>query len=102
MLKSKDLISICRACKQVSSKFNYQVKDTELEGIEEVGLVCPNCDEWYHSYFANSELKEIADKVPSMARKQKREYQKRFDRLQKKIRRKLKMQRVGKRWVPLD
>lgn len=98
-IKENSRVAICKVCRKVSSDFDYHVRQTTLNGIKEVGLVCPKCNEWYHSYFANKELEMVADKVPTMRRKERRLYQLNFNKLQKKIRKKLNMRKVNNRWI---
>lgn len=102
VIKKNDKIAICRVCRKVLSNFQFGIRDTPFKDIQEVGIKCPNCDEWYHSYFANPELKAIADKVPTMKRREKRQYQVWFNKLQKNIRREMGMRKVNKSWVYND
>lgn len=72
--------------------------DRQLENdLIEIGLECPNCGAWYHSYFVNDDLRRNRPK-PTDDRRKRREYQKRFQRFQKRTRQRLGMRKIGGRW----
>lgn len=76
----------CNGCQQ-SFKLDQVLSERKLDNdISEVGLICPGCQKWYHSYFSNDELENLRNQLGnSPIRKKRREYKKKFDRLQKKL-----------------
>ena len=68
------------------------------QGLIEIGLECPNCGHWYHAYFLNADLRDNRP-APDADRKTRREYQLRFQRLQKDTRRRLGMRKVNGKWL---
>ena len=67
-------------------------------GLIEICLECPNCSHWYHAYFLNADLRDNRP-APDADRKTRREYQLRFQRLQKDTRRRLGMRKVNGKWL---
>lgn len=67
------------------------------DDLIEMGLVCPNCHHWFHSFFLNHHL--IATRPnPSDDRTIRRGYKSKFDRFNKKTRKRLGMKKVDGKW----
>ena len=89
----------CSKCNEeyMFSKIGYT--DRELEdGIIEVGIECPNCKYWVHVFFTNKDLIDLAPSKDSN-RDKRRLFKIKFDRFNKKIRRKFKMVKSGRVWI---
>lgn len=89
-------IKICPDCLKRFTNFEYLSR--MREDIKEVGIECPNCEAWFHSFFLNKDLD--TNRPDSKAqRKEKREYKKRFQAFQKRTRKHFKMRKVNGRWL---
>ena len=92
-VKKGSTVSICSNCRKVFkfSTVGFKERDVEvLENVTEIGIECPNCQQWHHSYYLNPEL--VAMQAKNADRKQRREYQRKFVKFQgwcqKKVRNK--------------
>lgn len=90
-LQKGDLITICPECRHV---VNYQPTDFRskliADNVTEIGLECPFCQHWTHSYYVNEALTIKALLVQKADRKTRREYTKEFKRFQKKMKARFK------------
>ena len=90
----------CSNCNTLVQADGFTDRQREDDLIE-IGLECPNCEACYHSYFVNDDLRRNRPK-PTDSRRERREYQKRFQRFQKRIRQRLGMKKIGGRWREVD
>lgn len=96
-LKGKRFI-LCVKCRKSADFQDFKSREISIKGIEEIGLECPHCAEWYHSYFLDNDLKDNRPK-PRADRRVRREYKKRFQAFQKKTRKRLGLRKVNGRWL---
>lgn len=93
LMKQQQATISCVECK---AEFSYRAEKHDLgNGLYELGIRCPVCDEWYHSYF-------ITDKIirlPRKNRNERRHYKAELRRLNKKERKKRGIRKVNGRWV---
>lgn len=91
-MQKGSLVSVCSNCKQVFNFRNvgFTSKPTLIEGIEDVGIECPNCEAFVHSYYLNDELKAMQN--PKATRKVRRAYKHKFLKLQRWVEKKLRQQ----------
>lgn len=89
----------CTTCQQKFDfrQVGYTVRQIDAD-LKEIGIECPNCQEWYHSYFTNPAL-EAGRPHQGADRKERRAYQKAVKRFNKKMRAALGMVKKGGRWV---
>ena len=90
-------VVLCRACKtsvlMPTSFIERQIEDDLIE----MGLECPNCKYWFHSFFLNHSL--IATRPqPTDDRKIRREYKSKFGKFNKQTRKRLGMKKVNGKW----
>ena len=91
-------VALCKNCKTQVRRTGVEEKEIK-PNLYEIGESCPNCQHWYHWYFLNDDLR---DNKPDNSRKSKREYKKRFDRFNKKVRGHLGMRKVNGQWQKRD
>lgn len=93
LLKQQQAKITCVECK---AEFQFQAERHDLgDGLYELGICCPVCDSWYHSYF-------ITDKIirlPRDNRHDRRHYRAEFRRLNKRERKARGLRKVNGRWV---
>lgn len=86
----------CSNCNTLVRADGFTDRQRE-EDLIEIGLECPNCGAWYHSCFVNDDLRHNRPK-PTDSRRERREFQNRFHRFQKRTRQRLGMKKIGGRW----
>lgn len=105
MITTKDLlkqakkgqtVKICPDCLKRFPSFEYSGRTRE--DVKEIGIECPNCKSWFHSYFLNEDLETNRPSLKS-PRRERRAYKKRFQAFQKKTRKRFKMRKVNGRWL---
>ncbi len=90
------------SCTNCDAKFNKE----KVEFIErpagkdyEVGLYCPNCSLWFHSFFLNDDLKNM---ITAMAIQTNRKIRRAYEAKHKKFnvykRKKMNMRKMNGRW----
>jgi hypothetical protein len=83
MIKKGSLVSVCRNCKRVFNFRNIGFTTKKLDypkGIMDVGIECPNCENFTHSYYLTDELEKM--QKPDATRDEKREYKRKLRKLQ--------------------
>lgn len=95
-LKGTKLV-LCRSCGRNVPMTDFTDRQVE-NGLIEIGLECSNCGEWYHSFFLNDDLQENKPQ-PEDDRDSRREYQKRFQKFQRKMRKRFDMQKINGVWI---
>lgn len=89
-------LTLCSAC---MSQVRMSLTSRPLEGdLIEIGMECPFCHHWFHSYFLNPDLRDNRPKGTD-SRKARREYQLRFQRFQKVTRKRLGMRKVNGKYA---
>ena len=94
------VISLCKACRHVVdfASVGFTSRPVEADDkLTEMGIKCPNCGQWHHSFFLD---KWLEDNRPSerAARQTRRDYQRRFKRFQEKTRKRLGLVKNGNTW----
>lgn len=84
----RKVVSICPSCRRVAEFTGFTTKRFEF-GLVEFGLQCPKCDHWQHSYWMDDELLMMQTLQPT--RKVKRDYEHKFDKLQKRMEKREKL-----------
>jgi len=83
-MKAGDIISICPECRSV---VRPTFKEREIErGVYDVGVVCPKCGAFVHSYYLDNELKALQKEQAT--RQERRLYELKFRRLNNRLRKK--------------
>jgi len=72
----------CPKCDKVQ-QVNFKSKPLD-NGIDEIGIECSGCGYWHVAYWLNEELKEA--QIPKASRKHRREYERKFKKFQRKMR----------------
>lgn len=84
--------TLCSKCHRMMLDVDFESRNVEGQrGITEIGLKCPHCDQWYHSYFLNDELRRLQANMSGrkVSRQERRTYQGKFVNLNKRMRRKM-------------
>ena len=77
----------CNSCNWIGNFIGYQSRELDND-VTEIGIECPGCEKWYHSHYLTSELEKLQEKVKSSKgnRKTRREYERKFRKVQDKLR----------------
>jgi len=70
MLRKKRVLITCPNCKfewDVDAK-NYLTVRNYPEGIKDIGVACPQCDNWTHSYFDSPDLATARARLKEVSR----------------------------------
>lgn len=82
-MKKGSTVSICSHCRKVFKFSTVGFKERPvgiLKDVTEIGIECPNCQQWQHCYYLNPKL--VAMQVKDADRKHRREYQRKFVKFQ--------------------
>lgn len=89
ILEKGSQITICPECRHV---INTELKDRPaiydiltIPNVLDIGLECPFCQHWTHSYFINNNLLQRALKMDNKPRQVRRQFSKDFKKFQKKM-----------------
>lgn len=84
------MIVLCKNCNSTfdTSKIGFISNPVEgLEDVEDIGLECPKCKTWFHSYYLSKELKKLQTGIRN--RHERRAYEHKFKKFQKMMGRKV-------------
>lgn len=99
IMKQRINFARCLNCNVQFNKEQVEFKERPAGKDYEVGLDCPNCGLWFHSFFLNEELKEM---ITAMALQTNRQIRRAYDAKHKKFnaykRKQLGMRKVNGRW----
>lgn len=99
---SKPILSHCSKCNHIYDfrKIGYSFTPVDND-IEEAGIICPNCQTWFHSFFTNKDLEATAKVIHEgkSNRKIRRAFDSQFRRFNKQTRRRLGYKQVEGKWV---
>jgi hypothetical protein len=85
---------ICSGCRRVFGFTDDLFQTKQLgDGVEEIGFGCPHCRRWHHSFYLNSELKQLREKVTD--RNSRRKFQHEFTKFQGKMAKKVRATNAG-------
>ena len=75
-------------CNECSREFEFKPEQRQYnENVREVGLKCPHCGEWFHSYFLTSKLLKMQEGLKKNRKRGKiRAYAKEFAKVQGRLR----------------
>jgi hypothetical protein len=86
---------ICSGCRRVFGFTDDLFQTKQLgDGVEKIGFECPHCRRWHHSFYLNSELKLLRDKITD--RNSRRHFQREFTKFQGKMAKKVRADAVIK------
>ena len=86
----------CRNCNVQFSKDNVTFTERSAGKDYEVGIECPNCELWFHSFFLNDELKKMTGTLVN--RSLRRAYKSKYDKFNKHKRKQMNMRKLNGRW----
>lgn len=90
-MKKGSVVTVCPECRRVYNfrRLGFTFKKLDFPtGITDVGIECPNCEHFVHSHYLSEELEAMQDSKAD--RKQRREYKRKFKKLQGWVERKLR------------
>lgn len=83
-------------CNKCGKEFEFKPQQQQHnENVIEIGLKCPHCEEWFHSYFLTPQLLKIQEGLKKDRKRGKiKAYAKAFAKVQVELRRRYKIEPV--------
>lgn len=84
------------SCNKCGKEFDFLPKQRQRnKNITEIGLECPHCEEWFHSYFLTPVLIRMqATLKRNRKRRNIRAYAKEFEKVQSELRKRYKIEPI--------
>lgn len=88
-------------CNKCGKEFEFEPKQRQYnENVREIGLKCPHCGEWFHSYFLTPKLLKMQERLKKNRKRGKiRAYAKEFAKVQSELRKRYSIEpmKLGKK-----
>lgn len=90
-MKKGSVVTVCPSCRKVFNfrKLGFTEKPLDYPAdIKDVGIECPNCNYFQHSFYLSKELEAMQN--PDATRKERREYKRKYLKLQNWVKKKIR------------